>query len=157
MQGHWVSFGFGFVTGLRSMTAGAALSWAASMGKTQLTWIPSSSRARTIAAVAALGEMVVDKTPLAPDRRIAPSMLLRLGIGATGGAALAGREASLLGGALSGMAGAVVGVLVGSTARSGTTRPGEDWPRALTEDAVAAALAATLVYLAEPRRTPTRG
>lgn len=148
-NGHWASFGIGFVAGLRSMTASAALSWAASLGRTRTGWIPGGAQPRGIATVAALAEMAGDKMSLAPDRRVPPSFIGRLAIGAAGGAALAGRDASLLEGALSGMAGAVAGTLLGRALRGATTRSGADWARALTEDAVAAGLAAALVYLAE--------
>ena len=156
MQGQWASFGIGFVTGLRSMTACAALTWAASQEKTQLRWLPSGPVSRGLAATAALGEMAGDKMPFAPDRRIVPSVAARLAIGAVGGAALVERNASPLTGPLLGMAGAVAGTLLGRTLRGGTTRSGSDWTRALTEDAVAAGLAATLVYYAEPRGRASR-
>ncbi len=139
------------MAGLRSMTASAALSWAASLGRTRTSWIPGGTRSRGLATAAALAEMAGDKMPFAPDRRIVPSFLARLAIGAAGGAALGGRDASLLGSALSGMAGAVVGTLLGRAARGGATRSGADWTRALTEDAVAAGLAVALVGLADRR------
>ncbi len=145
MNTYGPSFGIGFVTGLRSMTATAALSWAASLGRTRTGWIPGSSRPRALAVLAALGEMAGDKMPFAPDRRIVPSFLARLAIGALGGAALAERNVSLLGGAASGMAGAVLGTLLGRAARGANTRTGLDWTRALSEDALAAGLATVLV------------
>ena len=39
MDDFWPSFDSGFVAGLRSMTACAALTWAASFGKTRTGWI----------------------------------------------------------------------------------------------------------------------
>lgn len=88
MQDHWASFGIGIVTGLRSMTASAALSWAASLGQTRIRWIPSGSRTRRFAAAVVLAEMAGDKMPFAPDRLIPPSFAARLAIGAVGGAGL---------------------------------------------------------------------
>ena len=93
MEGLWASFGIGFVAGLRSMTASAALAWAASLGRTRTDWIPAGPGPRGLATAAALAEMAGDKMPFAPDRRIAPSVLVRLALGAAGGAALAGRGA----------------------------------------------------------------
>ncbi len=151
MQGHWAPFGIGFVTGLRSMTAAAALSWAASLGRTRFRWIPAGPGPRRFATAAALAEMAGDKMPFAPDRRIPPSFAARLLIGAVGGTALAGRGATPLGGALAGMAGAVAGTLLGRAARGTNTPPGAGWARGLTEDAVAAGLATALVCLAERR------
>ena len=149
MDDLWPSFGIGFVAGLRSMTACAALTWAASFGKTRTGWIPVGTRPRGLATTAALVEMAGDKMPFAPDRRIAPSVLARFAIGAVSGAALAGRNAPLTAGALVGIVGATVGTLLGRAARGGTTRSAADWARALTEDAVAAGLAAALVGSAE--------
>jgi uncharacterized membrane protein len=150
-EGLWGSFGIGFVTGLRSMTAVAALSRAASSGPPRMAWIPSGPAPRALATAAALAEMAGDKMPFAPDRRILPSFLVRLALGAAGGAALAGRGASQVEGALAGVAGAVAGTLLGRAARGGTTRSGADWARALTEDAMAAGLAWAIVRATEGR------
>ena len=151
MQNHWASFGIGVVTGMRSMTGGAALVWAAAFRRTRVGWVPASRGARALATAAALGEMVGDKMPFAPDRRSPPSFLLRLALGAAGGVALAGQDASPLGAALSGMAGAVAGTLLGRAARGATTRSRADWARALTEDVMAASLATALVRSAGHR------
>ena len=141
----WPSFGLGVVTGMRSMTAVAALSWAASLGRARLAWLPAGAEARGLATLAALAEMAGDKMPFAPDRRIAPSFILRLGLGAVGGAALAGPGVSSTTGTLAGLTGAVLGTLLGRAARGGTTRSGGDWARALGEDMLAAGLAVALV------------
>lgn len=151
MKDHWASFGIGFVAGLRAMTASAALSWASSLGRTRTGWIPAGVLPRRLATAAALAEMAGDKMPFASDRRIVPSFLVRIAIGAAGGAALAGRDASLLSGALSGVAGAVVGTLLGRAARGATTRSAAGWMRAITEDATAAGLGAALVHMAASR------
>jgi len=154
MRSHWASFGIGFAAGLRSMTACAALSWAAALGRTSVGWIPTGPGARGVATAAALAEMAGDKMPFAPDRRIPPSIAARLAIGAAGGAALAGRDAPPLSGPLVGMAGAVAGTLVGRRARGAKTRSASDWTRGLTEDALAAGLAIALVRLAARRGPP---
>lgn len=151
MQNYRTSFGIGFVTGMRSMTACAALSFAAADGRSRLAWIPSSPAARGLAGAAALAEMAGDKMPFAPDRRIPASVAVRLAIGAVGGVALAGRDASPLTAGLAGMAGAIAGTLIGRAARGGTTRSASDWARALSEDAVAAGLATALVRQGDRR------
>lgn len=143
------SFGIGVVTGMRSMSGSAALVWAASLGRSRIGWIPSGGRMRALAIAAAASEMAGDKMPFAPDRRIAPSILVRLAVGALGGASLAGPDASLADGAVAGMAGAMVGTYLGRAARGGTTRSRADWTRALTEDLTAAALAAALAWLSK--------
>jgi uncharacterized membrane protein len=153
MRGLWRPLGIGVLTGLRSMSAVAALSWAASLGRIGAGWIPLGPEARRLATLAALAEMAGDKMSFAPDRRIAPSFLLRLALGAAGGSVLAGRGVSRMEGALTGIAGAVAGTLLGRAARGADTRSGGGWARALTEDAVAAGLAVTLVRsLAQPGR-----
>ncbi|WP_218014860.1 hypothetical protein [Teichococcus rhizosphaerae] len=148
MQGLWLPFGIGLVGGMRSMTAIAALTWAAALGRAPSRWIPSGPGARALSTAAALGEMAGDKLPSAPDRRIPPSFAFRLALGAAGGAALAGRGAEPRAAMLAGMAGAVTGTLLGRAARGATTRSGTDWARALAEDALAVALAAALLHAA---------
>jgi uncharacterized membrane protein len=153
----WPAFGLGVVTGMRSMTAVAALTWAASLGRTRLAWLPAGAEARGLATLAAFAEMAGDKLPIAPDRRIAPSFIIRLGLGAVGGAAFAGPGVSSTKGGLAGLAGAVLGTLLGRAARGGTTRSGGDWGRALGEDALAAGLAVALVRSAgRPDPLPQR-
>jgi uncharacterized membrane protein len=157
MQVYSSSFAIGFVAGMRSMTALAALSWAASRGGMRITGIPGGSWPRGFATTAALAEMAGDKMPFAPDRRIPPSLAARLVLGLVGGAALAHRDESLLSGALAGMAGAVAGTLLGRAGRGATTHSRADWARALTEDALAAGLAATLVRSAGRRASDRSG
>ncbi|ACS43902.1 hypothetical protein [Methylorubrum extorquens] len=152
MQDYTTSFGIGFVAGMRTMTACAALTWAASTGRTRDGFIPTSPEARTLATAAALAEMAGDKMPSAPDRRIPPSFAARLVIGAVGGWALAGQPASPEHDALAGVAGALAGTLLGRAIRgpdSGTAS-GRAW--GLAEDVAAVCLAAALVNAAEPQR-----
>ena len=149
MKDHWASFGIGFVAGMRSMTASAALVWAASLDRSRVAWLPSGPLPRRLATAAALAEMAGDKMPFAPDRRIPASILARLVIGAVGGMAFSGRKVSLLDAALSGMVGAVAGTVLGRAARGPATRSRADWLRALSEDAVAAGLATGLVCSVE--------
>jgi uncharacterized membrane protein len=157
MQGYSTSFGIGFVTGMRSMTASAALTWAASEGRTRGDLIPTGPWARTLATTAAVAEMVGDKMPFAPDRRIPPSFAFRLAIGAIGGWALAGRRASPEIGAVIGMAGAIAGTLLGRAARGSDSHTNAGRLNGLVEDAAAAGLATLVVASAErhPRVTGT--
>lgn len=157
MQEYATSFGIGFVTGMRSMTACAALTWAASEGRTRGDLIPNGAGARTLATTAAVAEMVGDKMPFAPDRRIPPSFAFRLAIGAAGGWALAGRRASPEIGAVIGLAGAIAGTLLGRAARGADSQTNSGRINGLVEDAVAAGLATLVVATAErhPRATRT--
>ena len=159
MQAYATSFGIGLVTGMRSMTACAALTWAASQGRTRGNAIPGGPVARTLSSTAALAEMAGDKMPFAPDRRIPPSFALRLVIGAISGWALAGRAASPTTGALAGAAGAIAGTLLGRSARGGDNRSASGQARGLSEDVVAAGLAALVVGYSDSRsdtRSPDR-
>jgi uncharacterized membrane protein len=150
MQSFGASFSIGLVAGLRSMTACAALSWAASQHRTRVTWIPEGPGARSLVTALALAEMAGDKMPFAPDRRILPSFMARLAIGAAGGHALTGPNVTPRNAALAGMAGALAGTLLGRGARGGTTRSASGLARGLTEDVVAAGLATVLVRHCRP-------
>jgi uncharacterized membrane protein len=152
MLEYGASFGIGFVAGMRSMSACAALTWAAAEGRTRGDLIPAGPGARTLATTAAVAEMAGDKMPFAPDRRIPPSFALRLAIGAVGGWVLTGRGASPEHGALAGVAGAIAGTLLGRGARGGDSRTAAGRSRGLVEDAVAAGLAVLVVMSAEPKR-----
>lgn len=152
MRDYGPSFGIGFVAGLRSMSPCAALTWAVSQGRTRGGPIPGGPGARALATSAAAAEMVGDKMPFAPDRRIPPSFAFRLAVGAVGGWALSGRRASPEYGALAGVAGAVAGTLLGRSARGGDSRTAAGRSRGLAEDAVAASLAVLVVVAAEPKR-----
>ena len=152
MQRYGASLGIGFVAGMRSMSACAALTWAASQDRTRGDLIPSRPGARALATTATAAEMADDKKPFAPDRRIPPSFALRLAIGAVGGWALSGRCASPEYGALAGVAGAVVGTLLGHGARGGDSRTSAGRARGLAEDVAAVGLAALVVASAETKR-----
>lgn len=154
MQEYGASFGIGFVAGMRSMSACAALTWAASQGRTRGDLVPAGPVARTLATTAAAAEMAGDKMPYAPDRRIPPSFAFRLAIGAVGGWALAGGRAQPEYGILAGVAGAVAGTLLGRAARGGDSRTAAGRTRGLAEDTAAISLAALVVFSAERRQAP---
>src|SRR5579884_2262313 len=112
------ALGIGFVAGLRSMTAPAAVSWAAGNGRLSLGNSPlvllDSERAERTTRNLALGEFVSDKTPLLPSRLKPASLLWRLLSGGVCGAAFSvsdGEHASA--GAALGATGALVGSLLG--------------------------------------------
>ena len=96
----------GIVAGLRSMTAPAMTSWAANLGWLNLqgTWLAFLGFAYTpyILSVLALGELITDKLPSTPSRKVPIQFGARILIGALCGAAfgLAGR--SLIGGLVAG-------------------------------------------------------
>lgn len=152
MQRYATSFGIGFVAGMRSMSACAALSWAASQGRTRDRLIPDGASARALSTAAALAEMAGDKMPFAPDRRILPSFAVRLAIAAIGGWVLTGRRMTPEYGALAGVAGAVAGTLLGRAARGPDSRTTYSRAKGLAEDVAAASLATLVVVSAERQR-----
>ncbi len=87
------ALGLGAVAGVRSMSAPALLSRAASRGyiggieDTPFAFL-ASPRAARILTVLAVGEALADKLPFAPDRISAPGLLGRMASGALVGAAL---------------------------------------------------------------------
>ena len=143
MLTYLLAFLLGVVAGLRSMTAPAAVSWAARLGRLHLesTWLAFLGFAYTpfILAVLAVGELIADKLPKTPSRKAPPGFIARLLSGALCGAALGASTAGLIGGFVAGVLGVVVGTLGGYEFRSRLVRAigGNDLPIALLEDLIA--------------------
>jgi uncharacterized membrane protein len=145
-----LAFLIGCVAGLRTMTAPAAVSWAAHLG-----WLPlggtglaflGASVTPWLLTVAAVAELVADQLPRTPSRRVPIQFGARIVSGAVCGAAFGIVGGSVIGGIVAGVAGAVAGTLVGSELRSRLARAlGRDLPAALLEDAVAIGGAAWIV------------
>jgi uncharacterized membrane protein len=132
----------GVVAGLRTMTAPAAVSWAAHLGWLDLsgTWLAflGGAWARWILTLLALVELVTDQLPSTPSRTVPVQFGARLVSGAVSGAAVGAAGGSWVGGLLAGVAGAVLGTLGGRAFRARLARAfGSDRPAALIEDAVA--------------------
>src|SRR5713101_8276506 len=112
MSTYFLAFLIGVVVGFRSMTAPAAVSWAARLGRLHLanTWLAFLGFAGTpyILTVLAIGELIADKLPKTPSRK-APSrkapvgFIGRLVSGALCGAALGATSQTLMGGLLAGV------------------------------------------------------
>ena len=115
----------GVIAGLRSMTAPAAVSWAARAGwlnltATGLAFLGSAITPWILTALA-LGELVADQLPTTPSRK-----------------APVGFGARIVTGAIAGAVGAVIGTLGGHALRARLAAGfGRDRPAALIEDAVA--------------------
>jgi uncharacterized membrane protein len=97
------ALGLGAVAGVRSMSAPALLSRAASRGNiegiedTPFAFL-ASSRAARILTVLAVGEALADKLPFSPDRISPPGLIGRMASGGLVGAALfaaAGHRATI--------------------------------------------------------------
>jgi uncharacterized membrane protein len=151
-----LALAIGFIAGLRSMTAPAAVAWAAHFGWLDLSGTAlaflGSAAARYALLILILGELVADKLPFTPSRTRPPSFIGRVASGALSGAALAtGTGHSLAFGAVAGALGAVAGTLGGYRARTGLVRALEvpDYVVAVAEDA--AAVGGALLILAASR------
>lgn len=139
-----LAFAIGVITGLRSLTAPAVLSWAARLQWLNLkdSWLAFLGYAATpyIFTLLALAELVNDKLPKTPSRKAPGPFIARIVLGAFSGLALcAGSMQSPLAGALAGGLGAVAGTLGGYEARTRLVRALHvpDFVIALLEDAVA--------------------
>jgi uncharacterized membrane protein len=156
MSPYVLAFLIGVVTGLRSMTAPAAVSWAARLGWLHLenTWVAFLGFAATpyIVSALAVGELIADKLPKTPSRKAPAGFAARILSGALCGAALATAMTSdfsaplasaprqaVIGGLLAGVLGAVAGTLGGYEFRTRLVRAigGKDLPIAPLEDAIA--------------------
>ena len=136
------AFLIGVIAGLRSMTAPAAVSWAAKLGWINLngTWLAFLGATVTpyIFSLLAIGELVTDKLPKTPSRKALVPLAARILSGALCGAALGATADALLVGLGLGVLGAVVGTLGGYRFRVSLARAaGKDLPIALLEDAIA--------------------
>lgn len=143
----------GMVAGLRTMTAPAAVSWAAALGWIKLSATPLAflghAWAPWILTALALIELVADKLPTTPSRKVPMQFGARLVSGTLAGAALGAAAGSLVLGAVAGLAGAVIGTLGGAALRGRlAARFGRDLPAALSEDALAVVGALLIVMAA---------
>ncbi|HSK99672.1 MAG TPA: DUF4126 family protein [Rubrobacteraceae bacterium] len=138
------ALGLGAITGLRSMSAPAAVSRAAAHGRLgSLEGTPlealGSARAARLLTVLEIGELIGDKLPITPSRTALPPLLGRAASGALAGAALFASEGRrmALGGAL-GAAGALASARAGERLRMQISqRLGvPDFVPALVEDGI---------------------
>jgi uncharacterized membrane protein len=153
MVGILLALLIGIVAGLRTMTAPAAVSWAASLGWISLggTWLAFLGYAYTSWAltVLALGEFITDQLPSTPSRTVPIQFGARIVSGTLSGAALGAASAGWFPGALAGAIGAVIGTLGGRAARAKLASAfGRDPPAAVLEDAIAIGAAFLIVAAA---------
>ena len=90
---HLLLLAIGFVAGLRTVTAPAAVVWAARLGWLDLHGTPFAFLGSTIAVafftIGALGEFITDQLPATPARTVPVQFGARIVTGAFSGAALA--------------------------------------------------------------------
>src|SRR5450631_1346231 len=110
-----VAVSIGIVAGLRSLTAPAAVSWAAHLGWLNLHGSPlafmGSTAAVAIFSLLAIVEYVGDMLPKTPNRTTAAPLIARIVMGGLSGACLCApaNQSLLVGTALGGMIGAFAG------------------------------------------------
>jgi uncharacterized membrane protein len=139
-----LAFLIGVISGLRSMTAPAVVSWAARFNwldvhGTRLSFMGSTA-AVIIFTVLALVELIADMLPTTPSRLAPAGLSARIMLGALAGSGivLAGGQSLAFGAAL-GAAGGVAGAFAGHAARVGLVKALKvpDYVIALLGDAVA--------------------
>ena len=141
-----LAFLIGVAAGLRAMTAPAAVCWAARLGWLKLQGTPLAFLGHAVTpwifTIAAIGELINDKLPKTPSRKVPPQFIARIVMGALCGVAIGATAGTLAGGLIVGAIGAVVGTLGGAELRGRLVRAsgGKDLPIALLEDAIAIAL-----------------
>ncbi|MGE0745382.1 MAG: DUF4126 domain-containing protein [Rhodospirillales bacterium] len=145
-----LAFLIGVVAGLRAMTAPAAVSWAAHLGRLPLEgsglgWLAAAATPWIFTALAA-AELVTDQLPRTPSRKTPMQFGTRIVSGALCGAAIGAGGGMPVAGAVAGALGAIAGTLGGAHVRSRLARGfGGDRPAALVEDAAAIAGAVLIV------------
>ncbi|WP_296071746.1 DUF4126 family protein [uncultured Agrobacterium sp.] len=140
----------GLVAGLRTMTAPAAVSWAAYLGwfdiSASLLSFMDSLWAVAIFTVFAIVELIADQLPGTPSRKVPVQFGARVVMGALSGATIGATTGMVVPGLLAGGIGAVLGTFGGASLRANLAkRFGRDMPAALVEDAVAVLLALIVV------------
>ena len=142
----------GFVAGLRSLTAPAAVSWGARLGWLNLDGSPFAFMDSTVAllgfSLLALAEFGADLHPSTPSRTRPGPLFARVTMGGLSGACLcAAANRSLLAGAALGGLGALVGTFGGYQGRTRLVRAlgVRDRVVAVAEDLIAIVLAWCIV------------
>jgi uncharacterized membrane protein len=136
------AFLIGIIAGLRAVMAPALVSWAAGLGWLNLEGTSlhffSSAITRWLFSAAAVGELVNDKLPNTPSRKVPPQFIARIVTGALSGAAIGAARQSLVVGLIAGAVGAVAGTYSGAALRGWLSSTiGKPFPAALIEDAIA--------------------
>ena len=136
----------GFVAGLRSMMAPAAISWAAWVGILNVDHTPLAFMnyryTHLIFTALAIGELIADKLPMTPSRKSPPAFIARILSGALTGATIGAAVHSVPSLMILGAVGAVAGTLCGAAGRARLAALfHHDLPEALTEDLIAITLA----------------
>ncbi|MFS8146293.1 DUF4126 family protein [Rhizobium sp. BR 249] len=140
----------GVVSGLRTMTAPAAVAWGAALGWFDVSQTPLAFMGYRwtpwIFTVLAVIELIADQLPSTPSRKVPMQFAARIVSGALSGAAIGAASSLLFGGLVAGVIGAVIGTYGGAAVRGRLAASfGRDLPAALIEDAVAVVGAVLIV------------
>jgi len=124
------------------MTSPAAVSWAARTGLLAVSGTPMAfmgfKYAPIIFTVLAIGELIIDKLPNTPSRKVPAQFIARIFSGSLAGATVGAASGSLILGLLAGAVGAVGGTFGGAALRGRLALAfGKDLPAALLEDGAA--------------------
>lgn len=138
-----LAFLIGLLAGLRSLTPPAVVAWAAHLGLLKLQGflaLLATMPAVIIFTVAALAELIADKSPKIPDRTSVPGLVARILTGGGMGACIAaasGQNPFI--GMAAGAAGGIAGAFAGYHARQRIVQALKvpDYTIALLEDLVA--------------------
>jgi uncharacterized membrane protein len=142
---YWL-IGLGIATGMRTMTPMAVVCWCAYLGLLPQTgWSFWAGNLITVIVftLLALGEYVGDTLPMTPNRTAPGPLAARIVFGGLTGALVAhATMPPVAGGVVFGVIGALIGAFGGIRIRLWVSRRvGRDLPVALTESAIALALA----------------
>ncbi|MGO6700035.1 DUF4126 domain-containing protein [Rhizobium ruizarguesonis] len=132
----------GVISGLRAMTAPAAVAWGAALGSFDVSQTPLAFMGYKwtpwIFTLLAVVELITDQLPSTPSRKVPVQFGARIVMGALAGATIGAASSLLFGGLIAGVIGAVIGTYGGAAVRSRLAASfGKDLPAALIEDAVA--------------------
>jgi len=138
----FLAFLIGIITGLRALTAPAAVAWGAALGWFDVSQTPLAFMGYRwtpwIFTLLALVELVTDQLPSTPSRKVPMQFGARLIMGALSGATIGAAGGLLIPGLIAGILGAVLGTLGGAAARGKLASAfRRDPPAAILEDAVA--------------------
>ena len=142
----------GIISGLRTFTPPAVVSWFARSGSLAVAGSPLAFMGYKYTAIVftalALFEIVSDKLPKTPSRKTPPQFIARILSGALTGATIGAAGGSLLFGLLLGVVGAILGTLGGAAMRARLAAAfGRDLPAALLEDVIAIGLATVFLLV----------
>jgi uncharacterized membrane protein len=141
----------GFITGMRSMLGIALVSWAVRLGfldvsQTHLAFMGFHYTPWILSALA-LGELIVDKLPSTPSRKVAGPFVGRIVCGSLAGATIGAAMDSTLLFTLAGATGAVAGTLGCAYLRTRLAALfGRDFPAAVLEDLLALFIGALCLW-----------